>query len=168
MSISKNKVVTLHYTLRDGASDGAILDETIEGNPMSFIFGIGQMIPGFEVNLENKEEGNDSAFLLSPEEGYGPREKKAIVTVPRSNFIGSDGKIDENNIKLGSPVRMKNQDGHTFQGTIVGDEQADALIVDFNHPMAGRSLHFSVKVEKVRDASQEELDHGHAHDVAHH
>ena len=167
MSISKNKVVTLHYSLRDGGEDGRLIEETFGGTPLSFIFGIGQMIPGFEANLEGKEEDTEYAFLLTPEEAYGGQKTDAIIDIPKINFADPDGNIDEDSIKVGSPVRMKNQQGRAFQGTIVGDK-GDTLVVDFNHPMAGKSLHFSGKIVTVRDATPEELDHGHVHDGTHH
>lgn len=167
MSISKNSVVTVHYTLREGAADGPVIEETVGAAPLSFIFGVGQMIPGFEANLENKNTGDKYSFLLSPEEAYGGQEPNAIVEVPKSNFAGHDGTIDEATIKVGSPVRMKNQEGRTFQGTIVEDK-GEKLVVDFNHPMAGRSLHFSGEVVSVREATPEELAHGHVHDGTHH
>ena len=167
MSISKNKVVTLHYTLREGSADGPMIEETIGKNPLSFIYGIGQMIPGFEVNLENKEEGTDYAFLLDPENAYGVIEPKAIVDIPKNNFADPEGKIDEEGVKVGKPVTMKNPDGRTYQGTII-EEKGESIVVDFNHPMAGKSLHFSGTVITVRDASPEELDHGHVHDGTHH
>ena len=167
MSISKNKVVTLHYTLREGAADGPMIEETIGKTPISFIYGIGQMIPGFEANLADKAEGNDYSFLLTPENAYGVVDPKALVDVPKANFADPDGKMDEEGIKVGNPVRMKNQEGHTFQGTIVEDK-GEELVVDFNHPMAGKSLHFSGNIVSVRDANAEELDHGHVHDGTHH
>lgn len=167
MSISKNKVVTLHYTLKEGASDGPMIEETIGKNPISFIFGVGQMIPGFEANLENKEEGHEYAFLLNPEDAYGAQDENAFADVPKANFVGPEGQLDENAIKVGNPVRMKNQEGRSFQGTIIEDK-GEILVVDFNHPMAGKSLHFSGSIVTVREASPEELDHGHVHDGTHH
>jgi len=167
MSISKNKVVTLHYSLRDGAADGPLLEETFGSTPLSFIYGVGQMIPGFEANLENEDQGSKFAFLLTPEEAYGGQKTNAIVDIPKTNFAGQDGSIDEETIKVGSPVRMKNQNGRSFQGTIIEDK-GDVLVVDFNHPMAGKNLHFSGEVVEVRDATPEELAHGHVHDGTHH
>ncbi len=167
MSISKNKVVTLHYSLRDGAEDGPLIEETLGGTPLSFIFGIGQMIPGFEANIEKHEQGSKYAFLLTPEEAYGGQKPNAIVDIPKANFAAQDGTIDEKTIKIGSPVRMKNQEGRSFQGTIIEDK-GEILVVDFNHPMAGRSLHFSGEILSVREATAEELDHGHVHDGTHH
>ena len=167
MTISKNKVVTLHYTLRNGSPDGTMIEETFGANPISFIFGIGQMIPGFEANLKDKKEGEEYAFLLSPEEAYGGQKPDAIIDIPKANFKGQDGKIDEETIQVGKPVRMKNQEGKVFQGAIIEDK-GDFLVVDFNHPMAGMSLHFNGKIVAVREATPEELDHGHVHDGTHH
>lgn len=167
MPISINKVVTLHYTLREGAADGPMIEETFGVTPLSFIFGKGQMIPGFEANLKDKEEGNEYAFLLSPEEAYGGQKPNAIIDIPKANFANQEGQIDPNAIKVGSPVRMRNQEGRAFQGTIIEDK-GETLVVDFNHPMAGKSLHFKGKIVAVRDATPEELDHGHVHDGTHH
>ena len=94
MSISKNNLVTLHYTLKEGAEDGSIIEETFGGTPISFIYGIGQMIPGFETNLVEKEAGSKYSFLLTPEQAYGSQEPTAIVEVPKANFAGPDGAID--------------------------------------------------------------------------
>jgi len=167
MSISQHKVVTLHYRLREGAENGPMIEETFGAMPISFIFGIGQMIPGFEANLIDKTEGSEYAFLLTPEQAYGDQKSSAIVEVPRANFVGPDGKVDEEAVKVGSPVRMKNQEGRSFQGTITEDK-GDKLVVDFNHPMAGKSLHFSGEIDAAREATAEEPDHGHVHDGTHH
>ena len=167
MSITKNNVVTVHYQLRDGSAEGPMIEETFGGTPISFIFGIGQMIPGFESHLKDHKEGDQYGFLLTPEEAYGGKKQNAIVNVPKANFAGSDGKIDENATKVGSPVRMKNQNGQSFQGTIIED-LGDELVVDFNHPMAGRSLYFSGEIISIREATPEELDHGNVHDGTHH
>lgn len=167
MEISKNKVVSLHYTLREGAEDGKQIEETFGGAPLSFIYGIGQMIPGFEANLSGMKGGDKYSFLLSPEEAYGGSKPDAVVGIPKANFADANGVVNEEIIKVGMPVRMKNQQGQAFQGTIVADE-GEKLVVDFNHPMAGKSLHFSGEIVDVREATPEELDHGHVHDGTHH
>jgi len=167
MTISKSKVVTLHYNLKEGGPEGEMIEETFGGTPLSFIFGIGQMIPGFEANLENKEAGSDYAFTLTPGEAYGEQQENAMVEVPRANFVGPDGQVDEAAIKVGNPVRMKNNEGQTFQGMITEDN-GEKLTVDFNHPMAGKTLHFSGTIVNVREATPEELDHGHVHDGTKH
>ena len=164
MAIIKNKVVTLHYTLREGAENGLMIEETLGGAPLSFIYGIGQMIPNFEANLVDKESGSKYAFLLTPEQAYGSQDPTAIVEIPKANFAGPEGQINEEAIKVGNPVRMKNQEGSSFQGLILEDK-GETLVVDFNHPMAGKTLHFSGEVLSIRDASAEELEHGHVHDL---
>ena len=156
MTISKHKVVTLHYTLKEGGADGPMIEETFGGNSLSFIYGIGQMIPGFEANLLNKKEGDEYAFLLTPEEAYGGQNMDALVDIPKQNFADQDGNIDPAIIQVDQQVRMKNQQGQAFQGTIKEDK-GDVLVVDFNHPMAGKSLHFSGKIESVREATEEEI-----------
>lgn len=163
LSIGKNIVVTLHYTLKKDSADGRLIEETIGSTPLSFIFGIGQMIPGFESNLLGKYEGDKYSFLLAPGEAYGDLNIDAIVEVPIANFKNSEGIIDSDAIKAGAPIRMKNQDGKSFQGLVI--ESSDTSVkVDFNHPMAGQNLHFSGEVIAIRSATKEELDHGHVHD----
>ncbi|MEM9545882.1 MAG: peptidylprolyl isomerase [Bacteroidota bacterium] len=166
MTISKHKVVTVHYTLRDGGKDGVMLEETLDGNPLSFIFGIGQMIPGFEGKLENLVTGDSFAFLLSPEEAYGGQKPNAIVDIPKSNFADSDGTLNQEVIAVGQSVRMKNQQGQSFQGTIIEDK-GDTLVVDFNHPMAGKHLHFNGTIVNVREATMEERTHGYIQSDTH-
>lgn len=143
-------VVTLHYTLRDGSSDGRTIEDTSDGAPLTFNFGIGQMIKGFETHLKGKSAGDTYSFLLTPEEAYGELKEKSIVDVPLSNFKGTDGNIDQRAIAIGQPVRMKNQNGQSFQGLIL-EANETSVKVDFNHPMAGRSLHFSGKILEVKE-----------------
>lgn len=143
-------VVTLHYTLRDGSEDGRQIENTFEGEPLTFSFGVGQMIPGFETHLKGKSPEDTYAFLLSPEEAYGERKEKSIVDVPISNFKGANGNVDQKAIAIGQPVRMKNQNGQSYQGLIL-EATEKSVKVDFNHPMAGRSLHFSGKILEVKE-----------------
>jgi len=91
MSIEKNKAVTVHYRLKEGGEDGQLIEETFGKNPLSFIYGIGMMIPGFEANLQGKKEGESYAFLLSPEEAYGPLNNEAVVDIPIANFADPSG-----------------------------------------------------------------------------
>lgn len=142
-------VVTLHYILREGGPEGEIVEDTFSGEPITFKFGVGQMIPGFETNLEGKSVGEKYSFLLAPGEAYGELNHKALVEVPLSNFAGSDGEIDPRTITIGESVRMKNQNGQSFQG-VIKEVDESIVKVDFNHPMAGRSLHFSGEVLVVK------------------
>jgi len=156
MKIDKNKVVSLHYTLKEGSEDGLKIEETYGGIPLTFIFGIGQMIPGFEKKLLGKSEGDQYAFLLAPGEAYGDTKHDSVVEVPIQNFRGPDGKLDTEAIKVGKPIRMKNQNGQSFQG-IIKEATLTTVKVDFNHPMAGKSLHFNGEIIKVREATTEEI-----------
>lgn len=148
--IDTNMVVTLHYTLRDGSSEGRQIEDTFGGAPLTFNFGVGQMIHGFEAHLKGKSSGDTYAFVLTPEEAYGEHKEKSIVDVPLSNFKGADGNIDQKAITIGQPVRMKNQNGQSFQGLIL-EANETSVKVDFNHPMAGRSLHFTGKILEVKE-----------------
>ncbi|MEE9439833.1 MAG: peptidylprolyl isomerase [Saprospiraceae bacterium] len=167
MKIDNNAVVSLHYTLREDGADGKFIEETNGRPPLSFIFGIGQMISGFELNLKNKSQGDKFAFLLQPKEAYGEIDPKAMVELPLQNFVGPDGLLDRESIKVGNPVKMKNQEGQSYIGTILA-MKPETIVVDFNSPMAGKKLHFSGEIILVRAATVDEIAHGHVHDGTHH
>lgn len=150
MIIETNKIVTLHYILRDGSETGNIIEDTHNSQPITFTFGVGQMIPGFESNLNGMKQGDTYAFLLAPGEAYGDNNVKSIVKIPKKNFADSEGNINASDIQIGSPVRMKNQNGQSFQG-IIKEVSEDQITVDFNHPMAGRTLHFSGEILEVKE-----------------
>lgn len=143
-------VVTLHYTLREGGHDGELIEDTHGGAPITFTFGVGQMIHGFETHLNGKSEGDEFAFILAPDEAYGAINPKALVDIPLSNFADAEGIIDQKAIAVGQPVRMKNQNGQSFQG-LIKETNETTVKVDFNHPMAGRTLHFSGEVLEVKE-----------------
>jgi len=157
--VEKNKVVTVHYTLKEEGPEGQLIEETYGNTPLTFIFGIGQMIPGFESNLVGRKEGDDYAFLLQPGEAYGDSNVNAVVKIPKQNFADQNGDVNPEVIALGAPVNMKNQEGKSFQG-IVKEATEDTITVDFNHPMAGRTLHFSGTIIEVRSAREDELTKG--------
>jgi FKBP-type peptidyl-prolyl cis-trans isomerase SlyD len=162
MVISKNTVVTLHYVLREADENGELIEETFGGEPLHYIQGLGMMIPGFEKNLEGKTIGDKYAFTLQPEEGYGPVQEENFVEVPIQNFADESGNVDQELLEIGAPINMTDEDGHTFQG-FISEVMEDTLTVDFNHPFAGVALHFSGEVVGLREATAEELDHGHIH-----
>lgn len=161
MQIQQNSVVILDYTLHEGSSEGTLVESTVGKEPLGFIYGLGMMLPAFEANLEGKGEGDSTDFLLSAENAYGKRDEAAIVGLPMSTFE-SEGQSAKEFLKEGMMIPMRNQDGHTLQGTVleIGD---DVVKMDFNHPMADKDLHFSVTIKSVREATKEELDHGHVH-----
>ncbi len=162
MHISKNKVVTLHYILRESDDKGELIEETFGGDPLTYIQGLGMMIPGFEKNLEGKVVGDKYAFSLSAEEGYGNIQEENFVEVPIQNFADESGNIDQELLEIGAPINMTDEDGNNFQG-FISEVMEDTLTVDFNHPFAGVVLYFSGEVIGIREATEEELDHGHVH-----
>lgn len=143
-------VVSLHYILREGAYEGEQIEDTFGGTPVTFTFGIGQMLPGFEANIKGRSAGDKFAFLLTPSEAYGETKKDSIVNIPLSNFADAEGNIDYNVIAAGQQVRMKNPNGQLFSGLIKRTNDTNVK-VDFNHPMAGRSLHFSGEIIAVKE-----------------
>jgi FKBP-type peptidyl-prolyl cis-trans isomerase SlyD len=167
MKVAKNSVVTLTYTLRFDSVDGEIIQQVDDNKPFVHLFGNGTLLPVFEKNLDGLEPGADFAFELNSEEGYGELTDTAIIEIDKSIFE-KDGKVDENLLKIGNVITMQDQEGNPIDGR-VKEIKEDKVIMDFNHPLAGRNLYFSGKVLDVRDASEEELSHGHVHgDGGHH
>ena len=159
MNISKNKVVSLSYVLRVDGKDGEII-ETVNGDrPLMFIFGAGSLVPGFECNVENLKTGDHFAFLLPCEKAYGPAKEEAVVDIPITAFA-VDGEIDHEMLVEGNAIPMVDSNGNRLNGVVV-EVKTDTVVIDFNHPLAGDDLYFSGTVEDVREATAEELKHGH-------
>ena len=161
MKIRKNKVVTMTYTLRFDDNDGGIIQEVNEEKPFIHLFGNGSLLPAFESNLDSLEPDAVFAFNLTPENGYGEFNKDAIIELDKSIFE-KDGKIDETLVKVGNMITMQDQESHPIDGKVI-ELKSDKVVMDFNHPLAGQNLHFSGKIIDVREASEEELSHGHVH-----
>ena len=152
MVITKEKVVGIHYTLRD--NEGNVLD-SIEGrDQLYYLQGFGNLIPGMEEGLEGKQHGDKFSLVISPEKGYGLREEEAVQQVPVQAFNGAS-------VEVGMQFKAGNEHGQ-YIVTVVAVE-GDTVTVDANHPLAGVELHFAVEVIEVRDASDEEIAHGHVH-----
>lgn len=153
MQIAENHVVTLEYTLHLG--DGVIVDKSEPGDPLTYIHGFGEIVEGLESELEGLEVGAKKLVVVSPEEGYGVRDDRSVQELDKSAFEGQDVKIGDEFIAVDDdgeqvPVKILKLDG-------------DKVTVDFNHPLAGATLHFFVEVKDVRAATEEELEHGHVH-----
>ncbi len=161
MKVEKNKVVTLTYTLRFDDKKGNIIQEVKEEKPFVHLFGNGTLLPTFEANLDGLESDTEFAFGLTPEDGYGNFTDDAIIELEKSIFE-KDGKVDEELVKVGNMITMQDQEGRPIDGRVI-EIKEDKVIMDFNHPLAGKNLHFSGKVIDIRDASEEELSHGHVH-----
>lgn len=151
--ITVNKVVSLAYTLRDG--DGEIIDQSENGSPLLYLHGAQNIVPGLEEQLEGVAEGESIKASVSPEKGYGPRIGEA-QEVPR-NLFPADAEL-----AAGMQVVAHDDEGRQIPFFITGITE-DTITVDPNHPLAGETLHFEVTVESLRDATEEEIAHGHPH-----
>ncbi|MBI4177948.1 peptidylprolyl isomerase [bacterium] len=152
--IRKNSVVGLTYCLTN--SEGQELDRAGADEPLSYLHGNGQIVPGLEKELEGLGIGDKRKVTVSPEEGYGEVVPELKVKAKRSNFP-ADLKIFP-----GQQFSAEAGAGHT-QFFVVQEVEGDDVFLDGNHPLAGQTLHFDVEVVSVRDATKEELAHGHVH-----
>ncbi|GAA4427133.1 FKBP-type peptidyl-prolyl cis-trans isomerase [Pontibacter saemangeumensis] len=163
MKIEKNKVVTLTYELRimDENGEQSLIETANEEHPMVFIYGMSGLPDQFEDNLEGLSTGDNFDFKLDTEDGYGEYNEEAVVELPK-NVFEVEGSVPDNMLEEGNFIPMTDSEGNQLQGRVVeiGEE---TVKMDFNHPLAGKELFFKGKVEKVREATQEELDHGHVH-----
>ncbi len=161
MNISKNKVVSLSYQLRLDSKDGEIIETVNADHPLTFIYGTESLLPEFERNIENMKVGDNFAFLLTAENAYGAAIEEAVVEIPISAFM-VDGEIDNDMLVEGNAIPMTDSQGNRLNGVVV-EVKSDMVVMDFNHPLAGDDLHFSGTVVEVREATPEELAHGHIH-----
>lgn len=149
MQITKNKVAAIHYTLRD--NEGTIIDSSEGRDPLHYLHGAGNLIVGMEEGLEGKSKGDKLNLKIAPEKGYGEKDQSLVQKVPRTAF-------GDQEIKPG--MRFSTNQGGVVTVTHVG---IDGVTVDANHPLAGVELNFAVEVVDVREASKEEITHGHVH-----
>ncbi len=166
MKVAKDSVVTLTYTLRFDDANGEIIQQVNDDKPFVHLFGNGTLLPIFEQNLDGIEPGAEFAFGLTSKEGYGELTDTAIIELEKSIFE-KDGKVDDELLKLGNMITMQDQEGNPIDGRVT-EIKEDKVVMDFNHPLAGRGLYFSGKVLDVREASEEELSHGHVHGTGGH
>ncbi len=156
MNIQKDKVVELEYEL---TVDGKVVDKTTEmTGPLDYIHGEHMLLPKFESELEGLEPGAEFAFTLSAEEGYGEYDPKRKFDIPKSSFE-VDGVLREDLLQIGKIIPLLNSAGAVVQGKIDAISE-DKVTMDFNHPMAGKTLNFKGKVLTVRDATEKELTEG--------
>jgi len=154
MQIAKGSVVELEYSLHLG--DGEEVDRSPDGVPLAYLHGEGELVPGLESALEGLSVGDRKQVVVPPEQGYGPRDTRGVQRVPREAFPA------DFQPRAGMEVSAEGPDGDEVTFFVQGVEP-DAITIDLNHPLAGRTLHFDVTVRGVRAATAEELEHGHAH-----
>lgn len=152
--ISDNLVVSMHYKLTD--DDGKLLDSSENSEPLTYLQGAGNIIPGLERALAGKVEGDSSQVRVEPAEGYGLINAEMIQTVDKAAFQGVDS------IEVGMRFEAQDSDGSASH-IIVTKVEGDKVTVDGNHPLAGVALNFDIEIVAVREATAEEVDHGHAH-----
>lgn len=153
MKITKHAVATIGYTLTD--DEGTVIDTSEGGEPLSYLHGAGNLLPSLEQALEGKSGGDTLQVSIAPADGYGVREEALVQSVSREQFP------EEVELAVGMQFQTTSELGpHTV--TVMAIE-GDEVTVDGNHPLAGYTLHFAVTVQDVRDATPEELDHGHVH-----
>jgi FKBP-type peptidyl-prolyl cis-trans isomerase SlyD len=158
VEISADRVVTIHYTLKDDA--GTILDSSASGEPLAYLQGHGNLVAGLERALEGREEGNSLAVVVSPADGYGTRDESLVQRVPKRSLQGSGV------VKKGMQFQARTEDGMRLftVAAVIGD----MVTLDGNHPLADQTLHFEVQIVGVREATAEELEHGHVHGAGGH
>jgi len=154
MSIKDNSAVSFHYSLTD--DEGQQLDSSAGKEPLAYLHGAGNIIPGLENALTGKAVGDSMTVAVSAAEGYGEVQQELIQDVPRTSFQGVE------QIEVGMQFEAQTGQGGTVPVTVtaVTDE---TVTVDGNHPLAGKNLNFDVSIEAVRDATAEELEHSHVH-----
>jgi FKBP-type peptidyl-prolyl cis-trans isomerase SlyD len=153
MQVAKNKVISIDYTLTD--AQGTELDSSQGRGPFAYIHGIGNIIPGLEAALEGKSKGDQVNAVIPPENAYGARDEALVQQLPRSQFD------TDQDIQVGMQFQAMSEAGPRVV-TVVSIAD-DNVTIDANHPLAGVTLHFDVTVKDIREATGEELDHGHAH-----
>jgi FKBP-type peptidyl-prolyl cis-trans isomerase SlyD len=158
VEITADTVVLIHYTLKDDS--GEVLDSSAGGEPLAFIQGHGNLVPGLEKALEGKQDGYTAAVTLSPGEGYGARDEALVQRVPKRSLQGAG------EIRKGMQFQARTEDGMRLF-TVTG-VAGDMVTLDGNHPLADQTLHFDIEVVSVRDATTEELEHGHVHGAGGH
>ncbi len=162
MSISKHaaetvtdgKVVTIHYTLTDDA--GEVVDSSKGSPPLEFLQGAGNIVAGLEEALVGRARGDAFKVDVAPEKGYGVHDPRGLQRIPRDAFP------DDVDLEPGMQFGAEDPQGGSTTVWIVKVE-SDQIVIDTNHPMAGKTLHFDVSIEGVRDATREEIAHGHPH-----
>ncbi|MFW5658097.1 MAG: FKBP-type peptidyl-prolyl cis-trans isomerase [Bacteroidota bacterium] len=162
MEVNQNKVVSLTYELRRDNAEGEIVETVTKERPLTYLTGAGNLLAKFESNLEGLKVGESFNFKLDVEDAYGQPSEKAVVNVPMQAFE-VEGKIDKNLLKIGNIIPMIDSNSRRIQG-VVKKLEKEHVVMDFNHPLAGEALFFSGEITAIREATEEELQHGHVHD----
>jgi FKBP-type peptidyl-prolyl cis-trans isomerase SlyD len=155
--VDDGQVVSMDYVLK---VDGKVVDSSEAGNPLQFIQGMGHIIPGLEHELYDMKIGENKKVVVHPKDGYGEVDAEAFMDVPRDSFP-TDVPLEK-----GTELELREQSGHTMLARIetISDEN---IRLNMNHPLAGKDLHFDIKIAGLRPATEEEVSHGHVHEHEH-
>src|SRR5512138_2883982 len=154
MKVGKGNVVSVDYELHLG--DGKVVDASEPGSPLSYIHGEGQIVPGLERELEGLGAGESKQVVVTPEDGYGIHDARGVQEVPRKVFPSG---VEP---QPGMELMAQGPQGETVP-FVIREVKPESVVIDLNHPLAGKTLHFDVTVREVRTATEEEVAHGHAH-----
>ena len=160
MAIETNNVVALTYTLYTVEENGekTLVEETTSENPLTYLHGVGMMLPKFEENVAGLETGDKKSFVLTAEDAYGERNNDAIAQLPVDMFA------EAGMPPVGAILPLSDNNGNNFSAVVI-EVSPEVVVADLNHPMAGKTLNFEVEILNARPATEEELSHGHAHGV---
>ena len=158
MKISDNKTVSLTYDLTVTAEEGEereLMERATKEQPLTFMFGMGMMLEAFEKNIEGLKLGDKFSFVLTPEESYGEYNEENVVELPKQIFE-VDGKFDEERIAEGQTLPMMDAQGNRMMGSVL-EIKPEVVVMDFNHPLAGETLHFDGEVIDIHESTPEEI-----------
>lgn len=158
-SVTENMVVSLDYVLT--LENGQEVDRSEDNAPLEYLHGHNNIIPGLESELEGLNIGDQKSVTVQPERGYGERNPEGVAEYPREVFPPS------REMQVGEAIMMRDSEsGEKFQAYIT-EIRPESVLLDFNHPLAGETLHFEVKIADLREPTEEELSHGHVHQPGH-
>ncbi|MEP7293482.1 MAG: peptidylprolyl isomerase [Chloroflexota bacterium] len=152
--ITDGLVVSLNYVL---TVEGEVLAKTDDGDPMEYLHGAEEILPGLEAALEGKQVGDKFSVTLAPEDAYGDYEDEDVEEIDRADIPNAD------ELEVGMPVEVEDEDGFTYTAEVL-EINDKVVVLDFNPPLAGKTLTYDVEVLAIREATDEEREHGHAHD----
>ncbi len=161
MVVTKNKVVSLTYELRIDNNEGKVIETVDQNSPLTFIYGTGSLLPKFEDYLQGLKVGDGFDFNLTSRDAYGEFDESSVMQIPLAAFE-INGIVDFELVKVGNKIPMQDGEGHRLTG-LVKSIGTDSVTMDFNHPLAGNNLFFKGEIQEIRQATEEELTHGHAH-----
>jgi len=158
-TVEKNVVVSLDYVLK--LDNDEVIDRSEKNAPLEYLHGYKNIVPGLESELEGLKIGEEKSVTVPAKLGYGERDSEEVAEYPRDTFP------DSLNLEVGEPIAMRDSEsGESFQAYIT-EIQTDKVLLDFNHPLAGETLHFKIKISGLREPTGEELSHGHVHQPGH-